>query len=278
MCKQKITNHASLLAVVLTIVLTFGGLSSADEYYAGGVTVDIDYEILGYLWVEDATVNLYDGAHIVNDQFYGDVYATNGAVINIYGGAVDGIFLVAPGSMEFDDALVTIYGTDFAIDGVPVDPAVTEVYLENQVLSGVYESDTEFSHLVDCSSTGVTIKLAWLVEELTPEEQIDLILAYYEDSVDGGTVEPSWWGRKWRSHHRRRGYWGWWHRRDAFDRMLKIADRLIDAGYYDYALNVLVMTEKKCDGQRRPRDLVKGDGVEDLNEMINELIDTMTVE
>ncbi len=271
--RQQKTKHTNLLMVAAVIVLAFGGTGSADEYYAGGVTVDIDYEILGYLWVEDATVNLFEGAHIVNDAFYGDVYATNGAVINIYGGTVDGIFLVAPGSDEFDDALVTIYGTDFAIDGIAIDPSVTEVYLENQVLSGVYESGTEFSHLVDCSPTGVTIKLAWLVEALTPEEQIDLILTYYEESVADGTIEPVKWGKG--KHHRRS--WGR-HKRDPFGKMLQIVDRLIDAGYYDYATNVLVMIEKKCDGENRPRDLVTGDDVVILNEMINELIDTMTVE
>lgn len=269
--RKQTKKHVNLL-VLAAIFLGCLGFVSADEYYAGGVTVDIDYEVFGYLWVEDATVNLYENAHIINDTFFGDIYATSGAVINIYGGTVDGIFLVTTSSDQFSEAEVTIYGTDFAVDGVPVDPAVTEVYLVNQQLSGVYASGTAFSHLVDTSTSGTTVKLAWLVEELTPAEQMEMIIAYYEVAVDDGDIELAQRGKSKGRRQSRKS------KHDPFEKMLLVTQRLIDAGYDDYAGQALMMIERKCDGESRPRDLITGDGVLLLNEMINELIDTLTVE
>lgn len=278
--RQRTNQHATLLSIALAIVLGCFGTAAADEYYAGGVTVDIDYEIFGYVWVEDATVNLYDGAHIVDDAFYGDVYAVSGAIINIYGGTVDGIFFVDNGAPEFDSALVTVYATEFAVDGEPLDPSVTEVYLENQYLSGVYASGAEFSHLIDCSAADVTIKLAWILPDPTPEEQMELIMAYYELAVDEGTIEPVWFrGCGW-SKHNYRHYRQRWHRfharYDHFERMLFVAQRLIDRGYDYYAAEVLEMISMKCDGERWPCDIITGEGVPVLNDMINELIETLS--
>ncbi|MHC4927318.1 MAG: hypothetical protein ACYTER_08315 [Planctomycetota bacterium] len=270
--KTQMKQYANLLSIALAIMLGCFGTAIGDEYYAGGETVEIDFQVFGYVWVEDATVNLYDGAHIVDDTFYGDIYATSGAVISIYGGTVDGIFFVDNGSPDFEPALVTIYGTDFAVDGVPVDPAVSEVYLENQYISGVYASGAEFSHLVDCSPSGVTIKLAWLVPDPTPAEQMELIMAYYELAVEEGAIEAVQRGkgrnsRRWnrfRSKH------------DPFEKMLCVAQRLIDMEYDAYAAEVLTMISKKCDGEKRPRDIITGEGVIILSDMINELIVSLT--
>ncbi len=270
MRKQKVTSINLAVLSFAVFVIGLSGSLAADEYYAGGVTVDIDYEIYGYLWVEDATVNLYENAHIINDAFYGDIYATSGAVINMYGGTVEGIFFVAPGSTAFADAQVTIYGTDFAIDGVPVEPTVTEVYLQNQQLSGMYVSGTEFSHLVDCSASGVTIKLAWILEEPTPAEQMEMIMAYYEMALEEGTIERVRFGRG-----RHRGFQRWQKKHDPFEKMLMIAQRFIDAEYYEYAAKVLAIVDKKCDGESRPHDLIAGEGVVVLNDMISELIETL---
>lgn len=282
---KKQQRHLFKIALVAVVLACFGSVS-ADEYYAGGVTVDIDDDVLGYLWVEDATVNLFENAHIVNDEFFGDIYATSGAVINIYGGAIDGIIFVTTASNEFTEAEVTVYGTDFAIDGVPVDPATTEVFLQEQELSGVYESGTDFAYMVDCVVDGdfyLTVKLGWIAEEpLTPAEQMELIFTYYELGLEDGSIEAVQYGHGHKRFHRR-GY-GYNKRcfgkfkRDPFEKMLTIADRLIDSEYDHYAVRVLTMIEKKCDGERRPRDIITGDGVPVLNEMINTLIDTLTVE
>lgn len=268
--KTQTHQHAVLLNITLAIFLSCLGSVWADEYYAGGVTVNINDEIFGYVWVEDAVVNLYDGAHIVNEAFYGDIYATSGAVINIYGGTVDGIFFVDNGSPEFDPARVTIYGTDFAVDGIAVDPSVNEVYLENQHLSGIYASGAAFDHLIDCSAAGVTIKLAWIVEDpvLTPAEQMELIMAYYGMAVDEGTIEAVHPGQG-------KGAANRFKKHDPFEKMLSVAQRLIDLEYDQYAADVLTMIGKKCDGDKRPQDMITGEGVPALNAMINDLAETL---
>jgi hypothetical protein len=52
---------------------------------------------------------------------------------------------------------------------------------------------------------------------------------------------------------------------------------LIDDGYDDYALEVLLMVEAKCDGEKSPKDFVEGAAAEELNLLINELIDSLQV-
>ena len=136
------TNHFYVWAAAVLLVLGGAGQVRADEYYAGGVTVDIDEVILGYLWVEDATVNLYENAHIANDAFFGDIYATSGSVINLYGGAVDGVIYITTAANGLPDAEVTVSGREFAVDGAAVDPGGSELLLVNQTLSGEYDSGT----------------------------------------------------------------------------------------------------------------------------------------
>lgn len=159
------TQNTKKRIALAAIVLVCCGFLFADEYYAGGVTVDIDRDVLGYLWVEDATVNLYENAHIVNDAFYGDIYATSGSVINIYGGQIDGYLFITTSENGMPEAQVTVFGTEFAVDGVPVDPAATELFLQGQELSGVYVDGTPFAYMVDCTVTAnfyLTVKLGWL--------------------------------------------------------------------------------------------------------------------
>ncbi len=367
---QTIRNRTVILCA---IVLTCCAHVSADEYYAGGVTEDIDRDVFGYLWVEDATVNLYEHAHIRNDAFFGDVYASSGSVINIYGGQIDGYLFVTTASNGMPEAQVTVYGTDFAVDGIPVDPNTTELFLQNQALSGVYESGTAFAHLVDCAVTAdfyLTVKLGWiagqadidvptveydfgqadigttrsgfitvyntgsvnltlqvlnilqedpgqfevaplqqvpvtiepetaidieilytpamegiseavlqiisddldepvvevalagegLLVELTPAEQMAVIVEYYQTCLQEGTIEGVGRGRRQA------------HAAYCFTKTLSVAQQLIDAGYDRYALIALKIAEQQCDGQKRPRDLVEGEAVGMLNVMLNDLI------
>ncbi len=162
MMKTRNINHKIALAA---IILTCCGIVLADEYYAGGVTVDIGDDVLGYLWVEDATVNLIDNAHIVDDLFFGDIYATSGSVINIYRAQIDGYLYITTSGNGMPESQVTVFGTDFAVDGVPVDPEATELFLQGQELSGVYADGTPFTYMVDCAVTAdfyLTVKLGWL--------------------------------------------------------------------------------------------------------------------
>lgn len=152
-------------------MLSSVSLCRADEVYTGGVTVDINGEILGYVWIEDATVNLLPGAHIINDYYRGDVFAANGSVVNIYGGQIDDMLLITTSYNGLADPYVTIYGTAFAVDGVAVAEGTGELYLANQLLTGLYGDGTPFAIRVDCFAEGsyqLTLHLAWLDE--TPDE------------------------------------------------------------------------------------------------------------
>lgn len=361
---------------LMAILLTCCGIGVADEYYAGGVTVDINRDVLGYLWVEDATVNLYENAHIMDDLFFGDVYAASGSVINIYGGQIDGYLYVTTSENGMPEAQVTVFGSDFMVDGVPVDPAATELFLQDKELSGVYADGTPFAYRVDCVVTAdfyLTVKLGWQQSEanievspaevdlgqvdigttqsgivtvynsgnanltlqslvilqddpaefdfvplqqlpvtiepetsldieilftpqlegttqavlqiasddpdqsvvevalfgeglsviLTPAEQIGLILDDYQAALDDGSIAGAGRGRCADNLAR------------TFGKTLVMAERLINAGYDKQALMALKIAEQQCDGDRRPCDLIQGDGVPQLNEMINGLIDTI---
>ena len=363
-------------AVVGAIVLACCGSVPADEYYAGGVTVDIDRDVLGYLWVEDATVNLYENAHIVNDAFFGDIYASSGSVINIYGGQIDGYLFVTTASNGMPEAQVTVYGTDFAVDGVPVAPGTAELFLQDQELSGVYETGTPFAHRVDCAMTAdfyLTVKLGWIASEadidvptvefdfgqvdiaatqsgfvtvyntgnanltlqalnllqqepaefeiapfqqvpvtiepqtgldieilyipaiegiaeavlqiisddpdepvvevaltgeglsaeMTPAEQMAMIMEYYQTCLQDGTIEGTGRGHKAR------------YAEYIFTRTLTVAAQLIDGGYDGYALKALKIAEQQCDGEKHPHDIIVGEGTAALNMMLNDLIDTI---
>lgn len=363
-------------AALGAILLACWGTLTADEFYSGGITVDIDSEVLGFVWVEDATVNLYENAHIMDDLFIGDLFTTSGAVVNIYGGQIDGYIFVTTSQNSFPEAQVTVYGSDFAVDGVPVVAGTAELFLQDQELSGVYASGTPFAHMVDCAVTAdfyLTIKLGWIESEadidvpqieynfgqvdigatqsgivtvyntgnanlilqsvgflqaepaefelapmqqlpvtiepdtaldieilytpevegpaeavlqifsddpdesvievallgegmqviLTPAEQIEMIVAYYQVALQDGTIEGVGRGRCGDLRAR------------LFEKKLLAIQQLIDAGYQKHALMALKILEQQCDGDRWPCDVVEGDGVPLLNEMINELIDTL---
>lgn len=159
--------------------------------YTGGVTVDIDYEIYGYLWIEEATVNLYPGAHIINDYYMGDVYAASGAVLNIYGGQIDNLLIITTAMNDLPNPVVTVYGTDFAVDGVPVEPGTTELFLQNQELSGVYEDGSSFAWRVDCyyeTAYSLTLRLHWVdAAPPQPDPEPDIKASIAE--ADFGQVE-----------------------------------------------------------------------------------------
>ncbi len=345
-----------------------------DIEFSGGVTAEIDYVVDGSLWVYDANVTLYEPAHIL-----GFVGTASGAVLDVYGGQIDYMLLISTSDLSLPEGIVTVYGTDFAVEGVPVDPNTTEIFLQGQTLSGVYENGTPFAFPVDCVIVGgggflyyQTVKLGWVVSEpdielsqdeynfeqvdigstqtgvvsvfnlgnasltiqsleleqsqqaqftltafqvpvtlepnsfidleilfspvidgidtavlsilsndpndpvvdvvltgeglpivLLPEEQIAQILDDYNIAVRDGTIKGN--GNRRSAKNKVR----------VFKKMLVITEWLITAGYNDYALEVLLMIEKKCDGLKSPKDFIKGDGAAELNALINELIQTL---
>jgi hypothetical protein len=374
------TSRIQTIKIAFVVLAFFGGSLAAygDIDFSGGVTAEIDYLVDGSVWIYDANVIMYDPAHIL-----GFVVTGSGAVLDVYGGIIDYMLLISTTDLGLPEGDVTIYGTDFAVDGIPVDPNITELFLQGQALSGVYESGTPFAYPVDCVIVGggdfayyQTVKLGWLHSEadielsqsdynfeqvdvgtdqaetvlvfnqgnasltiqslqleqsqqaqfaftpwqtlpvtldpnsfidlefafspviegvdtavltlvsndpndpmvdvvltgegmpvvLSPEEQITQILDTYDTyntAVEEGTIQKN--GKKRSARNRLK----------VFRKMLVIANRLIDGGYGDPALEVLVMIEKKCDGRKRPKDFVRDPAAADLNEQINELIDTL---
>jgi hypothetical protein len=160
-----VTKKSCLLAAVLICIC--GTARSQDVYLNDGLAYEIDYTINGSLWIENATVSLYNPAHILGFAITG-----SGAVLDIYGGQIDYMLLVSTSENGLPDGIVTVYGTEFAVDGAPVAPDTPELFLSNQTLSGVYPDGTPFSVVVDCTVTGnaqylhyQTVKLGWIVQQ-----------------------------------------------------------------------------------------------------------------
>lgn len=191
MSVQKTDRKLRIVGVVLCLWAACLGLVRGDEYYSGGVTVDIDRDVLGYLWIADATANLHENAWIKSvynskGQLLksGDVWAESGATLNIYGGKIDNLLVVTSSYNKLPEANVTVYGTDFAVNGTPLAFGTPEVFLQNQTLSGVYETGTPFAFNVECFWEGnfyLTVKLGWIAS--TPAIEVA------QTAVDFGQVQ-----------------------------------------------------------------------------------------
>lgn len=190
MAKKRNISMSRAAGTLFCLLFLCLGSVQADEEYYGGVVVNIDRDVNGWLWISDATVNLYENAWI-KDVYYngnvvsaGAVWAESGAVLNIYGGKFDSLLYVTTSYNSFPEAQVTVYGGAFTVDGVPVVPGTAEIFLSNQVLGGVYESGTEFAFSVVCFTEGdfyMTVKLGWI--DSAPDIEVT------PDAVDFGEVE-----------------------------------------------------------------------------------------
>lgn len=367
------TNRNKITLAIMGLLSLTAIAPAADMEFYGGMYAEITTTVDGSVWIYDATIAMYEPAHITEFVITG-----SGAVLDIYGGKIDQLLLISTHDTSLPEGVVTVYGTDFAVDGVPVEAGTTELFLAGQTLSGTYSTGTPFSYPVDCVVMGggdllyyQTIKLGWVSSEpdieldqtevdfgqteigsmeqetvtvynkgdaaltiqdiavvqegdiqfdmeplliipltldpnsaldltvyhmpavvgygeatleiysndpndpvvevllfgegvpMPPEKQITLIIDLFKQGIEDDSIQGA--GNK-RSAHSKLKVMG---------KMLRISKRLIHAGYYEYAANMLIMVEKKCDGQKRPKDFIKGDGVAELNTMINELIVTL---
>ncbi len=372
--RSNLTVQTAKIAFIAFAFFCGSMASYGDIEFSGGVTAEIDYLVDGNLWVYDANVIMVEPAHIL-----GAVVTGSEAVLDIYGGKIDYMLLISTNDLSLPEGIVTVYGTDFAVDGIPVDPDTTELFLQYQTLSGVYENGTPFAFPVDCVIAGgggflyyQTVKLGWVVSEpdielsesghnfgqvdvkatqtgvvsvfnlgnasltvqtleleqsqqaqfaltafqvpvtlepnsfidleilfgpvtdgvdtavlsilsndpndpvvdvlltgegvsvvLLPEEQIAQNLDGYDSAVRNDLIQGV--GNKKSAGNKI----------EVFGKMLNLADDLIAAGYDEYALEVLLVIEKKCDGLKSPKDFIKGDGAAELNALVNELIQTL---
>ncbi len=118
-----------------------------------------------------------------------------------------------------------------------------------------FGSDDSAEPLGEVQFTGVGISV-----DSEVSERIAQILAFFDESVEGGTLVGDGPGRSAQN------------RLDALRNMLEEAARRIEDGFYDEARAQLTDVYKKCDGQSPPPDFVAGDATSELAEMIQELI------
>jgi len=112
---------------------------------ASGDTLNVgtgkDVEGIDDDWLDVyGTVNLYAGAYVD-----GGLYAHPGSTVNIYAGAIgDGLYFGITVSPDEPNAVVTVYGTDFAVDGVTLDPIPDQVTFTggSGTLSVTYDDGT----------------------------------------------------------------------------------------------------------------------------------------
>ena len=100
-----------------------------------GETADIDYAIEDDFLLVLGTANLYPGAY----AGWG-IDVANGGKVNVYGGEIGNGFFVLLYTGE-PSPVVTVYGMDFALDGVPLDPSATQFSVDpyaGGVLTGIY--------------------------------------------------------------------------------------------------------------------------------------------
>ena len=111
------------------------------------------------------TLNLYPGAYVSQT-----VYALGGCTINIYGGQMSSKSLIMAFSGE-PDPDITVYGTNFAVNGDPCEPTATMFTLVSgvyKVLTGAY-GNKEPINLRFYGNIPV-----YLVNTLDPEVVIDI--------------------------------------------------------------------------------------------------------
>jgi hypothetical protein len=149
-----------------------------------------------------------------------------------------------------------VIGADAGISGNPydivtfADAIIDEVRIYNYTLS-----PGEIEELADVE-----------LPEPTPEEQIEEILNFVDESVDEGTLEGVGPGKSAEN------------RLVAVMNMLEEAWVLIEAELYAQACHQLRDVLKKCDGQSSPLDTVTGSAAEELAAMINDLMDEICVD
>ncbi len=102
------------------------------------------------------------------------------------------------------------------------------------------------------------------VSELSPSEWMTRILAFFDESVEAGTLEGR--GRRsWLAKCRLR----------FMRRVLKMAKRFIERDRTKVACYLLKRAYKRCDGERRPWDFVYGEATAELASMIQAARESM---
>jgi hypothetical protein len=133
-----------ILAVLFIVVPCSAQTCDDDGYVDVGEVADINCVIEDNFLLVLGEANLYPGAYIG----WG-IYAFNGSTVNIYGGEIGKDFNITLFSGQ-PSAVVTVYGTEFELDGVPLDPSATQFSVDPSAggtLTGKYEKGGDINLL-----------------------------------------------------------------------------------------------------------------------------------
>jgi len=143
--KQK-NNHrvkfSKIACFILFILLLCAAPCSAQDppptvFVKSGETVNIDYGVSSLIVMSTGTANLYPGAYV-----YGGITALGGSIINFYGGEMGGENYYILAFSNGTNPQITVHGTNFAVNGKPLDPSATSFTLDllstYHELTGVY--------------------------------------------------------------------------------------------------------------------------------------------
>ena len=166
MKKKNKKNHvrsrlSTILLCILAIVLCATPALHANETVPLGQTKDINYTVTGFLWIY-GTANLLTGA----SAQYKYIYVQDGGTLNIYSGTIEigGLIYVSP-----DAAGMTVYGTEFEVDGYPCDYGEVTLTGGRGTLTGEYEDESSIDLLI-LSDTPINLQPPPSSEEI----QIDI--------------------------------------------------------------------------------------------------------
>lgn len=172
---KKISSSGFTLFLVL-----FCTIPALAVFFDDGGVHDVDYVIpnteLPGLGVNfGTTANVLPGAWIQGGYYQGDVFALG--TVNFYGGIVDGVVYV------YSSGTVTVFGSNFAQDGTPLDPSTTQLASPASfVLTGLYGNGDPINLTISLDA-GAVLYLNWPA----PEPNINVYPVSLE--IDFGDIE-----------------------------------------------------------------------------------------
>ena len=182
---------AGVVCVVLMALLA--PVASAD--FGGGGEFTVDYELDPFTFVFDATVDFVDGSGVPAG---GQMFTADGAVVNFYDcvfGAGSLLMVTTDDNPTLPDGFVTFYGTEFAVNGVAVDPSETELFLPNNILSGLNANGEYFELSVQCLEVWDAqgpkqwkVNLAWLGGPSVIDVTVDIKPENADNTINLGSM------------------------------------------------------------------------------------------
>ena len=175
---------ASLAPTAFALDFPMAGDPSGTEY-----TVDYALPAAEFFhFINAATVNFEIGSSLPADNI---IITTDNCIVNFNNcdfGLNSKLWVTGDTLLNGN---VTFYGTEFAVDGTPVDPTVTELFLPNNVLTGTYGNGDTFAISVECYDfppNQMTVNLVWLGGPSVIEVDVDIKPESAENTITLGSM------------------------------------------------------------------------------------------